>query len=556
MTQSGQGEEPSARPAREGIVLPSDGSEPMPPGTTGDRVTPAGGPAWGGQWGPDASAGQAPQSGDGWGAPVNATSSWSASAPDGGQGWPTADPHGAQQAQGFAQPGSGSGPLPPESAPSSAYGAQNGYAPGAHGSHAAAGYDGYGAYGSQEQHAGQGAPTPPGGEDGATQYIPYIPAAPGADEGATQFIPPVPAAPGEGATQFIPPVGPGALPPEIGAGAPQYLGQATQGGHGAGSPAPAGPDADATQYIPPVPAQPSGSFGMPAGGPEERQPPAEFDSLFRSEPEAAGATQMLPRIDGGAPQAPYGAGDSYGTGDPYGAQSAPGGRAAGRRGGPADGDGGGGARSRSRVPVIAAVGIGIIVLGVGAGALLSGGGGGDDGKDDTGKTVAATAPATQGSSSAAAADPVKAQAVELDKLLADSSNSRGSVINAVANVKACNNLGQAAGDLRDAAKQRGELVTRLSTLAVDKLPNHDQLSTSLTNAWKASAAADNHYAAWADQVGNGKKGCHKGHARTTGQTQAGDVASGTASAEKEKAARLWNSIASKYGLTQRTRTQL
>jgi hypothetical protein len=290
---------------------------------------------------------------------------------------------------------------------------------------------------------------------------------------------------------------------------------------------------------------------MPAGAPEERQPPAEFDSLFRSEPEAAGATQMLPRIDAAAPQAPHGAGDMYGG---QSAPGAPGGRAASRRGGPSDGDGaGGGGRSRSRVPVIAAVGIGIIVLGVGAGALLSGGGGG--GGDDTGKTVAATSPATQGSS-AAAGDPVKAQAVELDKLLADSTSSRDSVIGAVADVKACNNLDQAAGDLRDAAKQRGELVTRLSSLAVDKLPNHDELAAALTNGWKASAAADNHYAAWADQVNNDKKGCHKGHARSTGQTRAGDAASGTASTQKEKAARLWNSIASKYGLTQRTRTQL
>ncbi|MFF3406538.1 hypothetical protein ACFYW8_10050 [Streptomyces sp. NPDC002742] len=538
MTQSGQGEEPSARPAREGIVLPSDGSEPLLPGTTGDRVAPVSTSAWGGQWGPDQSAAPAPQPADGWGAPVNATQSWEASAHSEPQGWPGSDQHGAQQAQGFAPQGSGSGPLPPETAQPSSYGAQNGYAPGAHGSHAAAGYDGYGNYGAQEQggHAGQGVSMPAGGEDGATQYIPYIPAAPGGDEGATQFIPPV---------------GPGALPPEVRPEATQYLGQTPQGGPGAGSPLPAGSDADATQYIPPVPAQPSGSYGMPAGAPEERQPPAEFDSLFRSEPEAAGATQMLPRIDAAAPQAPHGAGDMYGG---QSAPGAPGGRAASRRGGPSDGDGaGGGGRSRSRVPVIAAVGIGIIVLGVGAGALLSGGGGGGD--DDTGKTVAATSPATQGSA-AAAGDPVKAQAVELDKVLADSTSSRDSVIGAVADVKACNNLDQAAGDLRDAAKQRGELVTRLSSLAVDKLPNHDELAAALTNGWKASAAADNHYAAWADQVNNDKKGCHKGHARSTGQTRAGDAASGTASTQKEKAARLWNSIASKYGLTQRTRTQL
>jgi hypothetical protein len=122
-------------------------------------------------------------------------------------------------------------------------------------------------------------------------------------------------------------------------------------------------------------------------------------------------------------------------------------------------------------------------------------------------------------------------------------------------VKVCNNLDQAASDLRDAAKQRSELVTRLSGLSVDKLPNNAQLTAALNSAWQASASADNHYAAWADQV-KGKKGCRKGQARSTGQRAAGDQASGTATAQKVKAAKLWNSIASTYGLTRRTTTQL
>lgn len=71
MTQSGQGEEPSPRPAREGIVLPSDGGAPLLPGTTGDRTTPAGGQAWDRPWGPDQQASPAPQPGQqpdqGWG---------------------------------------------------------------------------------------------------------------------------------------------------------------------------------------------------------------------------------------------------------------------------------------------------------------------------------------------------------------------------------------------------------------------------------------------------------------------------------------------------------
>jgi hypothetical protein len=206
------------------------------------------------------------------------------------------------------------------------------------------------------------------------------------------------------------------------------------------------------------------------------------------------------------------------------------------------------------VPVIAAVGIGIAVLGIGAGALLAGGGD-DDGGD--GKTVAASAsaPAQEEESASPSADPARTQAVELDKLLADSGNSRSSVINAVADVKRCDNLAQAAKDLREAAKQRNQLVTRLGGIEVGRLPDHAALTTALTKAWQASASADDHYAAWADQTA-GKKGCKKGQARVTGQTAAGNRASGVASAQKTEAARLWNAIARKYGLTERGPTQL
>ncbi|NED75750.1 hypothetical protein G3I51_26180, partial [Streptomyces sp. SID9944] len=225
-------------------------------------------------------------------------------------------------------------------------------------------------------------------------------------------------------------------------------------------------------------------------------------------------------------------------------------------GGPGqDDDGGrGGKRTGSRLPLIAAIGVGIAVLGVGAGALLSGGGD-DDKKTDASTNVSATAPASNEPSASPTADPARDQAVALDKLLADSGSSRASVIKAVADVKKCANLQQAAADLRAAAKQRGELVTRLNGLSVDKLPNHAQLTGALTSAWKASASADQHYAAWADQVG-GKNGCKKGQARTTSQAQAGNRQSGVASAQKSKAAGLWNAIAGKYGLTQRQPTQL
>ncbi|MGY6020440.1 hypothetical protein [Streptomyces spinosirectus] len=554
MTQSGQGEEPSQREAREGIVLPSDGSEPLLPGMLGAPApagpyngrhsgsqdatgsyggpqagAPTGGQSWGTPWGPGEQQSPAPAPGEGWGAPQ--TQSWSA--PE--QHEPRADR--------WSAPAPGpSAALPPES-PS--YGTPGAALPPPRqgGRHSAPpppaeGYaaQDHGAASAPLPHAGPGAYGSPSGAYGG-------PLPPAADEGATQFIPPVAAPADEGATQYIPPVGPGALPPEVG-GAPsaseatQFLGHAQQPGAGPMPPA-SGPDAEATQYIAPVTDQPGGApYGMAHG--EDRQPPAEFDNLFRSGPggeSPAAATQQMPRFQ--QPQQPQQSG--YGR-PQQPAYAPPGDEGRGRRGG---------GRGGSRIPLIAAVGIGIVVLGVGAGALLGGGGGGSKDKN---QPVSATAPATDGSASPAA-DPAKQQAVALDKLLADSGDSRASVIRAVADAKECRNLGQAASDLRSAAKQRSQLVTRLSGLSVDKLPNHAALTTALTKAWQASAAADNHYAAWADQVG-GKKGCKKGQARPSGQSQAGNRASGTASQQKAQAAGLWNAIAKSYGLTQRQPTQL
>ncbi|MFF4564014.1 hypothetical protein [Streptomyces sp. NPDC001435] len=526
MTQSGQGE-----PAREGIVLPSDGGDPVLPGMAAGpaprpaapagrppAAAPTGGQAWGQPWGPDPQ--QAPQPGEGW--PPAAAQEWGT--PERPAPW---NPQGAP-----ATPGAG--PLPPESAHTTYGGGQD------------AGYGSPQPYGSEqqqpygsEQHQqpyaqnGQAAqPLPPAVPDPYAGQGAYLPAAAPVDEGATQYIPPVPAAGpapvDEGATQYIPPVAAGAMPPEATSEETRFLGRATQ-------PA-AHPDAQATQYIAPV--------TDPYGG-GDRQPPSDFDNLFRSGPGGgapAGATQQLPRVQdapGGYPGQPSYASPGLGGG---------------RRGDYADhdDDGGRGGRSGSKVPLIAAIGVGLAVLGVGAGAMLSGGGGGD--RSNANKNVAASAPVT-GESSPAAADPAQQQAVALDKLLADSGSSRASVIRAVANVKACNNLDTAASDLRDAAKQRNELVTRLSKLSVDKLPNNAALTAALNKAWQASAAADNHYAAWADQI-SGRHGCKHGQARSTGQTQAGNRESGTASTQKVTAAQLWNAIARKYGLTQRQPTQL
>ncbi|KUN97633.1 hypothetical protein [Streptomyces caeruleatus] len=604
MTQSGRGEEPSARPAREGIVLPSDGGEPLLPGMTGGQgggptpvpptppttpqpSAPPGGQSWGNPWGPEQTPQETspqPQAApvQSWGTPPG--QSWSGQEPQqpyqGGHAGasPSPDPWGAAPDAG----GAPSQPLPPEGVsygggvqggpqgtPAYGHGAPAGgsplpaqqqyppqpqpqqqppYGQGGGQAYGAPGFDGAL---PPAQPAGPSAPLPPAAplpQAGAGGFGAPLPPA---DEGATQYIPPVAATPAdEGATQYIPPVGPGALPPEAPGESTQILGRARQGG-GAPGPTggmPAGSDADATQYLPPVTGQPGGA---PQPGPG-RQPLSDFDNLFRSEPGGqapAAATQQLPRFQQPQPQGARETGyfppGPHGQPGPHGAND------------DAIGEGGrGGRRTGSRVPLMAAVGVGIAVLGIGAGAMLAGGGGEDPKGGDDNRPVSATAPATEGSPSPSE-DPAEQQAVALDKLLADSGDSRTAVINAVAAVKSCGNLAQAATDLRGAAKQRNQLVTDLSKLSVDQLPSHTELTTALTKAWQASASADNHYAAWAEQVAAKKKQlCKKGQARSTSQTQAGNRASGTASEQKKSAAQLWNGIAKKYGLTERQPTQL
>ncbi|MFJ9803952.1 hypothetical protein [Streptomyces wuyuanensis] len=495
MTHSGQGDEsrhPASRPAHEGVVLPADGSEPFIPGVSAQQVAPAGGTPWGDPWGPGGHAQPLPQE--------------------------------EQPGGNAAMPYTPAPALPPQ-AP------QQTQAP-----------YGYGQTGPQ---------TAPAGPDAeATQYIAPVP--PGAAE-ATQYIAPVPPGAAD-ATQYIAPVrpGPGALPPENPAESTRFLGVPPEGA------APAG-DAESTQYLPPVadqnpahqnpvqqgtPAPPPGApFGIRPGAPGDRQPPAEFDNLFRSEAGGAGgaeATQYLPPVQEPA----YGAQPSY---------ASPGGRASRRSphsGAPPRDS----SRNSSRLPLIAAVVVGCAVLGLGASALMFGGGGDDEGKGVNTGVAAATSPAAE-SSEETPDDPAKAQAVELDKLLADSNDSRAAVIRSVEAIKTCQNLDQAASDLRGAAEQRRGLVTRLQDVSVDELPDNQALTASLRKAWEASASADDHYAAWAGQVKE-KKGCKGGKARNTSQTAQGNVQSGVATKAKREAATLWNRIATKYDLTERRAEQL
>ncbi|MGW7515211.1 hypothetical protein ACWGJ2_06410 [Streptomyces sp. NPDC054796] len=400
----------------------------------------------------------------------------------------------------------------------------------------------------------------------ATQYIAPINDGPGygeqyggpppeSDSEATQMIPPQTAGAPEAATTLRSP-----LPPESGG----------TGGTGGGQARSA-----AAQAGPPPASAPYGARPGAPGAPgeqrkrSERQPPAGFENLFRADPtddpaNDPGSTQSLPLFDHVADQqsqaaagpqgraarrtAGHGAGahGSHAGHGSHGGHGGHGGRGAGHGG---SGRGGG---SRMSPAVLIGVGIGAVaVVGLVAGAVISGGGDEDEGA--AGRP--AKAPAAEKSS--AAPDPAEGQAKQLDKLLQDSNNSRSTVIRSVENIKSCQKLGKSADDLRSAAEQRNSLVTRLNELTIDEVPDNADLKTSLTQAWKSSASADSHYAAWADQVAKkGKKACPKGKARTTGHTAAGNTESGKATTAKKKAAGLWNPTAKKYGLHERQFGQL
>ncbi|EST39444.1 hypothetical protein N566_01955 [Streptomycetaceae bacterium MP113-05] len=339
-----------------------------------------------------------------------------------------------------------------------------------------------------------------------------------ADADATQMLPPQqypsqqwppPAQADADATQMLPPQqypqsGPsGALPPEV----------------------PYGQQPVGAEPGPP----PSGApYGIRPGEPDDRQPPSEFDNLFRSAAPAAGGHPRGPSGPGGPVAHPEAAGPTGPSRLDHGHEPA---------------------RRRPSPAVLAGIGLVVVVaIGLGVGALTSGGG-----EDSEAGPSSPSAPADD--SSEKPADTPEEQAKALNTLLEKSNNSRNSVIRAVQNIKKCQKLDEAATDLRAAADQREGLVNRLSQIDTGSLPDSAPLDASLAEAWKASAEADDAYAAWADQVA-GKKGCHKGTARTTRKTALGNRASGEATAAKKKAAGLWNPTAREHGLPERQYTQL
>ncbi|RAG82132.1 hypothetical protein DN069_29040 [Streptacidiphilus pinicola] len=287
------------------------------------------------------------------------------------------------------------------------------------------------------------------------------------------------------------------------------------------------PDAQgaSTQYLPPMPAAPQAQpYGGQPGYTAPTQPYQAFPQQ-QAQPDYGRPAYDQGGYDQGYDQGGYEQYDDYDE-DPH--------------------------RNRPSMRTLAiAVVVGCAVLGIGLGALLGSGN----------SSASASADKSAGTKHGASAGPGPndkgaqlAQAQKLSQLLETASSNRSAVINAVADIAACQALPAAQQALTNAAQARGDLVTQLGQLPVSALPSGKQLVADLTTGWQASQQADSHYASWAaESAGPCQK---KHHPKAGGEKAAGDNVSGTATQAKREAAALWNTIASANGLPTKTSDRL
>lgn len=134
----------------------------------------------------------------------------------------------------------------------------------------------------------------------------------------------------------------------------------------------------------------------------------------------------------------------------------------------------------------------------------------------------------------------------LAQLLASSVSDRSAVVAAVADVNACGSgLSQDAQTFQQAAAHRQQLIGQLGSLpGATTLPA--QMIQDLSNAWQASRQADQDFAAWAGDENSGS-GCTQNDSGNANY-QAANGPDNEATTAKQEFVRLWNPVATQYGL--------
>jgi serine/threonine-protein kinase len=212
---------------------------------------------------------------------------------------------------------------------------------------------------------------------------------------------------------------------------------------------------------------------------------------------------------------------------------------------------------RTRGPVLAAGAAIVVAAAVVSGIALSGRSAPAHPAASTpAPTVSSASPSPSASSSpspsatSSPSGPVTAsqQADALGALLTSSAAARTALHNAVTQVGACTNLSGAVGQLQAVANQRAGQYGRASALPTAALPGGAQVKSKLLAALGSSMTADRDYLSWARQQLTG--GCAP--SSQSAAYNAAFSASQRADAAKQAFVQVWNPVAARYGIAQKS----
>ena len=154
------------------------------------------------------------------------------------------------------------------------------------------------------------------------------------------------------------------------------------------------------------------------------------------------------------------------------------------------------------------------------------------------------------SASSSPSAPVTAsqQAAALSALLTSSAAARTALHNAVTQVGGCTDLSGAVSQLQAVADQRAGQYGRASALPTAALPGGAQVKSKLLAALGNSLTADRDYLSWARQQLKG--GCTP--SSQSSAYNAAFSASQRADAAKQAFVQVWNPVAARYGVAQKS----
>jgi hypothetical protein len=207
----------------------------------------------------------------------------------------------------------------------------------------------------------------------------------------------------------------------------------------------------------------------------------------------------------------------------------------------------GGPKPRGRINMkLAAIGTAIVVIAV-AGAI-----GVELTKSSPPSKPTAASATPSASPDASTAALATRQAASVNTLLGSSLVSRRALADAVGNVRGCAHVPLSVGHIQRVVDRRSAEYNQAKTLKLGALAGGPTIKADLLAALRNSLDADRAYLTWARQ--QMQAGCHP--AAKSGAYSAAIAADSQAANSKQAFVRVWNPVAAKYDLPQKTATSI